>query len=68
MELSKFLRPDQRRAGFELEADEHLIYLKRYGKILARFTRYDSIQDVQHEADQIIEHEKSGVVFAGIEN
>ncbi len=54
MIVSHILRLDQERAGFEvIEPDDHLVELRRYGKVVATFTPAVTVYRLQLIADQI---------------
>ncbi|MBA7589695.1 hypothetical protein ES708_31784 [subsurface metagenome] len=54
--LTAALKEEHRRQGLYLEENDHTLYLKRGGKILARFSATGATIDAIHrEADKYIE-------------
>jgi hypothetical protein len=53
--LTEVLRPEHREAGLYLEEDDHTVYLKQGGEVLARWSATGAtIAPIWNEADKYV--------------
>ena len=62
--LDRVLRQEHKDAGLYLIETEDFLFLKKKGKVLATFSAVGAtIESIQHEADQILNWDRSGITF-----
>lgn len=50
-------------AGIYIEEDDHTIVLKQHGREIVPFSIHATLENILHEADQLLEQSKSGISF-----
>jgi hypothetical protein len=58
------LRKDHYQAGFTLDMDDHVMTLKRYGKVIEHFGFYTPLEQVHEYLDHAIEEEKAVTIVS----